>query len=93
MMHEGEKSDSAIVAKKLANKAEQSAAEPVERRVGAEENASQDGTLRTPSRVGVSSGLDRVRTAARLDKKWPSERFAVTYPRWEPYALIGHVRI
>src|SRR5436305_2474429 len=69
MMHEGEKSDSAIVAKKLANKAEQSAAESVERRAGAEENASQDGTLRTPSRVGVSSGLDRVRTAARLDKK------------------------
>src|SRR6266705_2739814 len=66
MMHEGEKSDSAIVAKKLANKAEQSAAEPVERRAGAEENANQDGTLRTPSRVGVSSGLDRVRTAARL---------------------------
>jgi RNA-directed DNA polymerase len=23
---------------------------------------------------------------------WPSERFAVRYPRWEPYALIGHVR-
>jgi RNA-directed DNA polymerase len=24
---------------------------------------------------------------------WPSVRFAVTHPRWEPYALIGHVRI
>ena len=24
---------------------------------------------------------------------WPRERFAVTHPRWEPYALIGHVRI
>ncbi len=23
---------------------------------------------------------------------WPSVRFAVTHPRWEPYALIGHVR-
>jgi group II intron reverse transcriptase/maturase len=23
---------------------------------------------------------------------WPSGRFAVTHPRWEPYALIGHVR-
>jgi RNA-directed DNA polymerase len=69
MMHEGEKSDSAIVAKKLANKAEQSAAEPVERRAGAEENASQDGMLRTPSRDGMSNGLDRVRTAARLGKK------------------------
>src|SRR5216684_3157518 len=24
---------------------------------------------------------------------WPEQRFAVTHPRWEPYALIGHVRI
>jgi hypothetical protein len=23
---------------------------------------------------------------------WPSTRFAVRHPRWEPYALIGHVR-
>jgi RNA-directed DNA polymerase len=23
---------------------------------------------------------------------WPSVRFAVRHPRWEPYALIGHVR-
>jgi RNA-directed DNA polymerase len=23
---------------------------------------------------------------------WPADRFAVTHPRWEPYALIGHVR-
>ena len=23
---------------------------------------------------------------------WPEQRFAVTHPRWEPYALIGHVR-
>ena len=24
---------------------------------------------------------------------WPNIRFAVTHPRWEPYARIGHVRI
>ena len=24
---------------------------------------------------------------------WPTQRFAVTHPRWEPYALIGHVRL
>jgi RNA-directed DNA polymerase len=24
---------------------------------------------------------------------WPDRRFAVTHPRWEPYALIGPVRI
>jgi group II intron reverse transcriptase/maturase len=69
MMHEGEKSDPATVAQKPVNRAERSAAEPVERRAGAKENARQDGMLRTPSRDGMSNGLDRVRTAARLDKK------------------------
>ena len=39
MMHEAEKSDPAIVAVKPANKAERSAAELVEPRAGAEENA------------------------------------------------------
>jgi hypothetical protein len=24
---------------------------------------------------------------------WPSERFAVNHPRWEPYAGVPHVRI
>jgi RNA-directed DNA polymerase len=24
---------------------------------------------------------------------WPRARFAATHPRWEPYALMGHVRI
>jgi RNA-directed DNA polymerase len=28
----------------------------------------------------------------RILHPWPSIRFAVTHPRWEPYALIGHVR-
>src|SRR5262249_49171054 len=28
----------------------------------------------------------------RILHAWPSDRFAVTHPRWEPYALIGHVR-
>lgn len=69
MMHDGEKSDSSKVAKKQANKAERSAAEPVERREGAKGNAEQDGMHRTPSRNGMSPGLVRVRTAARLDEK------------------------
>jgi hypothetical protein len=38
MMNKREKSDPAIVAMKLANNAEPSAAEPVEPRAGAEEN-------------------------------------------------------
>jgi RNA-directed DNA polymerase len=28
----------------------------------------------------------------RILHPWPDARFAVTHPRWEPYALIGHVR-
>jgi len=29
----------------------------------------------------------------RILHPWPEKRFAVTHPRWEPYARIGHVRI
>jgi len=29
----------------------------------------------------------------RILHPWPDRRFAVRHPRWEPYALIGHVRI
>jgi RNA-directed DNA polymerase len=29
----------------------------------------------------------------RILHPWPNVRFAVRHPRWEPYALIGHVRI
>ena len=69
VMHEGEKSDPAIVAGKPANTDGRPAVEPVERRAGAEGNAGQGGMLRTQGRDGMSPGLDRVRTAARLDKK------------------------
>ena len=56
MMHGREKSDSAIVAGKPTNKAEQSAAEPVERRAGAKGNASQQSTLRTQCRITRVTG-------------------------------------
>ena len=69
MMHEREKSDPAVVAAKSANKAGRPAAEPVERRAGAEGNAGQDRTLRTQGREGASQGLDRVRQAARQGKE------------------------
>lgn len=69
MMHDVEKSDPPIVAMKPVNNVEPSTAESVEPRGGTEENASQIDTLRTPSREGASHGLDRVRTAARLDEK------------------------
>jgi hypothetical protein len=81
MMHEGEKSDPAIVAVKPTNKAERSAAETVERRAGAKGNADQHSTCRAQYRVSVTQGAG-AHTA----------RFAVTHPRWEPYAGKPHVR-
>src|SRR5262245_19077816 len=82
MMHGREKSDLAIVAGKLANKAEQSAAESVERRAETKGNANQESTCRTQSRISVSQAQERIRQA-----------FAVTHPRWEPYAGKPHVRL
>ncbi len=81
MMHDREKSDPSIVARKPANNDGRPSAEPVERRGGAEGKARQPSTLRTPSRDGVTAGLERVRTAARLRKK---EGFT---------ALLHHVSI
>ena len=89
MMHGHEKSDLAIVAEKPANKAEQptaeastgaSAAEPMERRAGTKGNAGQQSTCRAQNRISVSQALERIR------------QFAVTHPRWEPYAGKPHVR-
>jgi hypothetical protein len=70
MMHGREKSDSAIVAVKPANKAERSAAESVEPRAGTKGNAGQQSTRRTLSRACVSQALDRKRQIV-----------AVTHPR------------
>jgi hypothetical protein len=61
MMHEPEKSDSAIVATKPANKAGQPVAEPVERRAGTGRNANQQSTCRAQNRESVSQALGRVR--------------------------------
>jgi hypothetical protein len=83
MMHGHEKSDSAIVATKPPNKAGQPAAEAVEQRAEAKENANRCRTCRTQGRESVSQEPERVRTAARP---------AVKHPRWEPYAGKLHVR-
>jgi RNA-directed DNA polymerase len=69
MMNGTEKSDSAIRAKKPANKAGQPVAEWVEQRAGTKGNTGQPHTRRTQSRDSVSQGLDRVRHAARQQKK------------------------
>jgi hypothetical protein len=64
MMHRRGKSDLVIVAVKLANKVERSAAELVERRAGAKGNADQQSTSRTLSRTSVIQALGRIpRTA------------------------------
>jgi RNA-directed DNA polymerase len=81
VMHGREKSDSAIRARKPANKAGQPAAEQVEQRVEAEGNMVESRTCRTPSRESVPQGLDRVRQAAKARKK---ERFT---------ALLHHVSV
>lgn len=81
VMHEREKSDPATVAAKPANEPARAGEEAVERRAGGKENATQDGTGRTPSRITVSPGLERVRQAARGLKK---EKFT---------ALLHHVDV
>ena len=74
MMNERGKSDPAVVATKLANKAERSVAEPVEPRAGTKGNANQQHSGRTQSRETVTQVLARIRQTAR-------QRFAVTHPR------------
>ena len=86
MMYGHEKSDPAIVATKLANKAEESvaersvaepnAAEPVERRAGTKGNARQQSTRRTQRRVSVSQALERIRKVAKERKK---EKFTALF--------------
>ena len=61
MTHGHEKSRSAIVAVKPTNKAERSAAEPVERRAETKGNADQQRTRRTQRRISVSKLLARIR--------------------------------
>src|SRR5215471_5162380 len=65
MMHGHEKSDSAIVAMKPPNNVGRPAAEAVERRAGAKENANRCRTCRTQGRASVLQAPERVRKAAR----------------------------
>ena len=60
-MNGQKKSDSVVVAGKPTNKAERSAAEPVEPRTGTEGKAIQQSTLRAQHRVCVSQALECVR--------------------------------
>ena len=84
MMHGREKSDPAIVARKPTNAAGRPAAEPVERRAGAEGNAGQRSTRRAQDRVSVSQALGRVRRAARHRRR---ERFTALFHHLSPGLL------
>ena len=61
MMYGHEKSDHAIVAGKPTNKAERTAAEPVERRAETKGNVDQQRTRRTQRRISVSKMLAPIR--------------------------------
>jgi len=79
MMNERGKSDSSKVPAKSPNKAEGPAAEAMEGRGLAKGNSPERNALRTQSREGALSALERVRQAAKNDKK---QRFT---------ALLHHI--
>ena len=69
MMHGDGKSDTAVVPRKLPNNAAEPAAEADEGRAVAEGKTLERNTLRTQSRAGVPSTLERIRQAARQKKQ------------------------
>ncbi len=79
MMDKRGKSDSSVVPGKAPNKAEESAAEVLEGRGLAKGNSPECNASRTQGRSDASSALERVRQAARKDRK---QRFT---------ALLHHV--
>ena len=84
MMHGHEKSDPEIVAMKPTNNAAAAAAELVERRAGTKGNAGRQSTLRAQDRAGVTQALERIRQAARHNKK---ERFTTLLHHINPETL------
>ena len=79
MMDGRGKSDGSVVPGKLPNKAGQPAAEVVEGRGSAKGNPPERNALRTQSRTGAPSALERVRQVAEKDRR---QRFT---------ALLHHV--
>jgi RNA-directed DNA polymerase len=79
MMSGHGKSDNSILPRKSSNKVRQRATERMEGRELAEGKTLEQTTLRTQSRGGVSRALERIREAARKDRK---QRFT---------ALLHHV--
>jgi group II intron reverse transcriptase/maturase len=69
MMNEYGKSDNSIVPKKLPNKARQRVAEAMEERGLAEGNPPKRNAPRTQGRTRAQSALERIRQAARKDRR------------------------
>lgn len=69
MMNGGGKSDRSVVPKKPSNNVGQPAAETVEERDLAKGNSTEGNAFRTQSRADARSALERVRQAARKDRK------------------------
>jgi len=69
MMNGMEKSDSAIVAVKSANKGASAPAEPVEPRAGPEGNPGGQSTRRTQDRESVSQAANRIRQFVQRERK------------------------
>jgi len=80
-MNGREKSDPAIVAVKSTNEAERSGSEPMEPRAGTEGKAIPQSAFRTRGRADASQARERIRQAARRNKK---EKFT---------ALLHHVTV
>ena len=80
-MNGREKSDPAIVAVKSTNEAERSGSEPMEPRAGTEGKAIPQSAFRTQGRADASQARERIRQAARRNKK---EKFT---------ALLHHVTV
>ena len=92
LMDELEQSDRPVVPAKLANKAGQPAAEPVEGRGLAKRNPPEADTYRILGRGSVRSGLERIRQAAQRDRE---VRFTSLYHQvyaldmlWEAYVSL-----
>jgi len=69
MTHDSRKSDSSVVPAKSPNDANRPAEEAAEGRELAKGNPNQQNAFRTPSRTDAPSALERVRQAARREKK------------------------
>ena len=76
MTHEREKSDRVVVPMKPSNDVEKSAEEMAEGRTLAKGNSRETTASRTQSRTRANSGLERVRQAARKDRK---QRFTALF--------------